>query len=140
MFHYEFFMLKNFLPIPSFMQHAILNRCCSTSVEVIICPTPCTNFCPRSISIALINTITKINLGKRVYTYSPQSQSIMEEVRARTQAGTWRQALKQRPWRSAVYWLALHGLLGLLSYRTQDHLPRAGLTHYVLSPPTLITN
>lgn len=43
MFHYEFFMLKNFLPIPSFMQHAILNRCCSTSVEVIICPTPCTN-------------------------------------------------------------------------------------------------
>jgi hypothetical protein len=30
----------------------------------------------------------------------------------------------QRPWRDAAYWLAPHGLLSLLSYRTQDHQPR----------------
>jgi hypothetical protein len=30
-------------------------------------------------------------------------------------AGTWRQELMQRPWRSAAYWLAPHGLLSLLS-------------------------
>ena len=38
-------------------------------------------------------------------------------------ARTWRQELTQRPWRGATYWLAPHGLLSLLSYRTQDHLP-----------------
>lgn len=27
----------------------------------------------------------------------------------------------QRPWRGVTYCLAPHGLLGLLSYRTQDH-------------------
>ena len=35
----------------------------------------------------------------------------------------------QRPWRDVTYWLALHGLLSLLSYRTKDHQPRGGTTH-----------
>jgi hypothetical protein len=35
----------------------------------------------------------------------------------------------QRPWRGAAYWLAQHGLLNLLSNRTQAHQPRNGLTH-----------
>jgi hypothetical protein len=35
-------------------------------------------------------------------------------------AGTWRQALMHRPWRSTAYWLASCGLLSLLSYGTQD--------------------
>jgi hypothetical protein len=34
--------------------------------------------------------------------------------------GTWRQELMQRLWRGTSYWLAPHGLLSLLSYRTQD--------------------
>jgi hypothetical protein len=38
----------------------------------------------------------------------------------------------------AAYWLALHGLLSLLSYRTQDHQPRDGTTHSGLGPPPLI--
>ena len=42
-------------------------------------------------------------------------------------AGTWRQALMQRPWRDAAYWLVLHGLLSLLSYRIQDYQPRVAL-------------
>ncbi|EGW08526.1 hypothetical protein I79_016318 [Cricetulus griseus] len=35
---------------------------------------------------------------------------------------------------SAAYWLAPHDLLSLLSYRTQDHLPRDGSTHNGLCP------
>jgi hypothetical protein len=55
-------------------------------------------------------------------------------------AGNWRQELKQRPWRGDAYWLALHGLLSLLSYRVQDYQPRDGTTYNVLGPPCLITN
>jgi hypothetical protein len=32
-------------------------------------------------------------------------------------AGTWRQELRQRPWRDAAYWIASSGLLNLLSYK-----------------------
>lgn len=46
----------------------------------------------------------------------------------------------QRPWRSTDYWVPPHGLLSLLSYRTQDHLPRAvPLTMgWALSYPSLV--
>ena len=37
-----------------------------------------------------------------------------------------------RPWRSAAYWLVLHGLLSLLSCRTQD-LCRHVIVHCVKS-------
>jgi hypothetical protein len=57
-----------------------------------------------------------------------------------SRAGTWRQEMMQRPWKGAAYWLAPHGLLGLLSYRTQDHQPRDGTTHNGLGPPPSITN
>ena len=50
-------------------------------------------------------------------------------------AGTWRQELMQRPWSSAAHWLAPHGLIRLLSYRTQDHQIRDGTTHHGLGPP-----
>ena len=55
----------------------------------------------------------------------------LEEVGTGTQnrTGTWRQELMQRPWRGAAYWLALHGLLSLLSHRTQGHQPRDGAIH-----------
>ena len=33
-----------------------------------------------------------------------------------SRAGTWRQELMQRPWRSAAYWLVSPGLLTLLCY------------------------
>jgi hypothetical protein len=41
--------------------------------------------------------------------------------------GTWKQELKQRPWRSAADWLAPPGLLSLF-YTTQDH-PSMGGSH-----------
>ena len=37
--------------------------------------------------------------------------------------------LLQRSWRDAAYWLVPYGLLFLLSYRTQDHQPKEGITH-----------
>ena len=45
-----------------------------------------------------------------------------------------KQELIQRPWRNATYWLASHGLLSLLSYRTEGYQTRDGTTHTGLSP------
>jgi len=42
----------------------------------------------------------------------------------------------QGPWRDAAHWLVPHGLLSLLSYRTQDYLPRIKTTHKGLSVST----
>lgn len=55
-------------------------------------------------------------------------------------AGTWRQGLKQRPWRSAAYWLDSCGLLNLLFYTTQERLPRGGTVLSGLCSPTLNIN
>ena len=52
--------------------------------------------------------------------YSPLSSEV-SQGRSSGRAGTYRQELMPRPWRDAVYWLASHGLLSLLSFRTQDH-------------------
>jgi hypothetical protein len=62
--------------------------------------------------------------------------SVMEDrTGTQNRAGTWRaQELMQRPWRGAAYWLASHGLLNLLLYRTQDHQPSDGPTHSGLDP------
>jgi hypothetical protein len=49
--------------------------------------------------------------------------------------GTWRQELMQRTWWGVVYWFAPRGLLSLLSYKTQDYLPRDGTAHNGLGPP-----
>ena len=45
----------------------------------------------------------------------------------------------QSPWMGAVYWLAPHGLLSLLSYRTQDHQPRDGYTCNRYGPHSQVT-
>ena len=55
-------------------------------------------------------------------------------------AGTWRQALMHRPWRSTAYWLPMVCSASLLSYRTQNYHLRDGSTPNGLSPPPLITN
>ena len=46
----------------------------------------------------------------------------------------------QRPWRNAACYLGPHGLLSLLSYRTQDHQPRDGTTHDALGLPHRLVN
>lgn len=49
------------------------------------------------------------------------------------QGGTRRQESKQNQWRNTVYQFVAHGMLSLLFYITQEHLPR-------LEPPTPISN
>ena len=54
-----------------------------------------------------------------------------------SRAGTWRKDAEAME--GAAYWLAPHGLLSLLSYRTQDHQPKDGTTHNGLGPLLFIT-
>ena len=49
-----------------------------------------------------------------------------------------RQELMQKQWPITACWLPPHGLLSLITYRTQDHLPRDGTTHGGLDPPPLL--
>jgi hypothetical protein len=73
--------------------------------------------------------------------YTSRSQSITEGSQGRksNRAGTCEQELMQRPQMDAAYWLAPHGLLSLLPYRTEDPLPRGGPTHNGLRPHASVT-
>lgn len=51
-------------------------------------------------------------------------------------AGTWKQELRQKPWKKLVYWFAFQGLLSLLSYTTQDQCPSVGYIHSDLGTPS----
>lgn len=53
-------------------------------------------------------------------------------------AETWRQALKQKPWRNKAYWLA-PPWLAQPSYTNQDHLATGGPAHSE-DLPSLIIN
>jgi hypothetical protein len=81
--------------------------------------------------------MTKPTQEERVYLPDISiSLFIMEESQDRSSSreGTCRQELMQRPWRDATYCLAPHGLLSLLSYRTQNYQPRVGPTHNRIGP------
>jgi hypothetical protein len=81
--------------------------------------------------------MTKSNMGRKglISLTVPYYSLSSKEVRTETHTGQepWRQELMQRPWRDAAYWLASHGFLCLLSYRTQGHQPRDDTTHNELS-------
>jgi hypothetical protein len=85
------------------------------------------------------HTITKKQVGEeRVYSaYTSKLLFITKGSQDRNwnRARTWRKEPMQRPWRAVTYWLVPHGLLSLISYRTQDHQPRVGSTHNGLGPP-----
>jgi hypothetical protein len=53
----------------------------------------------------------------------------VSQGRDSNRAGSLSQELMQSPWRSAAYWLTPHGLLSLLSYKTQDYQPKGNTTH-----------
>jgi hypothetical protein len=83
------------------------------------------------LSVTVRNTITKSNLGRKclfelhVLTTVHYEKKTGQELKA----GTWRQELKQKPWRKIVYWLSLHSLLGLLS------LTQPGTNCLRMAPP-----
>jgi hypothetical protein len=66
----------------------------------------------------MVNTKTKSNLRRKwfVSPYSLPSMIMGRKLRNTSKPGTWNQELKQKPWRNLAYWLALHSLLGLISY------------------------
>lgn len=49
----------------------------------------------------------------------PHHSSSLREIRA----GTWRQELMQKLWKSVAFWLLPHGFLCLLSYSPPKYLP-----------------
>jgi hypothetical protein len=53
----------------------------------------------------------------------------MEMSERKLNTVTWKQELKQGPWRNAAYWSVSHGWLSLLSYTPQNQLPRGDTTH-----------
>jgi hypothetical protein len=64
--------------------------------------------------------------------YNPSSKEDRAETR--------RQELMKKPWDSVAHWLALHGLLSLLSNNTHAHQPKGDTAHSELCPPTSNTN
>lgn len=54
--------------------------------------------------------------------------------------GAWMQEPKQRSWRTAASWLALHVFISLLPYTTQDHLPDCSTIHNWLGSSTSISS
>jgi hypothetical protein len=63
--------------------------------------------------------------------YISTSQSILRISPGRNTE----QELKQRPWKITAYLVALCGLINLLSYTTQDHLPMNSMAHSELGSP-----
>jgi hypothetical protein len=75
-----------------------------------------------------------------VFVYISTSQSIIKQVRAGTQAGSWKQELQQRSSRNIVYWPAIHA--AQLACLYDLHVPEGvgGTGHSGLGHPTSITN
>jgi hypothetical protein len=92
---------------------------------------PCLGCVLITVSIASTKHHDQKSVGKeRVYlAYTSRSQSITggSQDRNSSRAGTWRQELMQRPWRSAAYWLAQPAFF----CRTQNCQPRGVI------PPTM---
>jgi hypothetical protein len=85
----------------------------------------------------------KSNLGRKgLIQFMPSHySSLSKKGHEQKQGRNLEAGADAEPWRGAAYWLAPHGLLRLLSYRTQNHHhPRDGSIHKGLDPPPSITN
>jgi hypothetical protein len=95
--------------------------------------TTTTTFCLRVTSGVVKHHRQKQLEEDRVYfTHGSILQFIIKSCKGRNshRAGTWRQELMQRPWgwRGCCLMLAHHGLLSLLSCKTQNYPSRDGTT------------
>lgn len=88
------------------------------------------------LSVAMLKYSNQKQPGmERVYlACTSRSQSII----GREPGQELRQELKQKPWHSAVYWLALWFMLNKLLSTAQAHLPRDGAAHRGFGLPTSI--
>lgn len=84
----------------------------------------------RLLSVAVINTVPKSNLGGK-------SLFQLTVVESSTKG---RQGKNLRYQVEAMEELASHYLLCLIFYAIQDHSPRDGSTHIILCPPASILN
>lgn len=83
------------------------------------------NFCLWSVFwFAVIKNWPKINLGKERVCLLYFHITVCHRGKSEQELGIQRQQLKQRPQSKAAYWLTFPGLLSLLSYAIQSHLPR----------------
>jgi hypothetical protein len=80
------------------------------------------------VAVAVIEHHDEINLGRNGYASTSQFIIKGSQDRNSSRAGTWRQEPRVRPWRDVAYCPVHHGYLNLLSYRTQNHQPRDGIT------------
>lgn len=99
-----------------------------------------------SLSYCCCNDTTQSNLGRKRVIQLPflHHSSSLEEIRTGTQAG---QRPGGRGWCRnfgvsclLACWLVQHGLLRVLSCRTQNHQPRDSTTHNRLGPSLSISN
>ena len=103
-------------------------------LEVSVCP----------VYIAAVKSMTKTSLESRefIWLIHPGSLSITEGNQGgnSSRAGSWKQELKERPWRNAAPWLASPGSFSLFFHTSQDYLPRCGSVPRDMGPPTSIIN
>lgn len=82
--------------------------------------------------MVVINTRTKSNLERKEFILAYSLRSIVQGTQSRSPEC---QELKQRPWRSAAYWIAHLAVLYKPGPPTQG-----GTAHSSLGPPTSIMN
>ena len=74
----------------------------------------------------------KRQVGEKRVSLAHHQRTLGQELKQgrNLEAGADAEAIK-----GATYWFASHGLLSLLSYRTQDHQPTNGITNNGLNLP-----
>lgn len=90
--------------------------------------------CFDGVPIAVLRHYDQKQVGKD-RTYAMSLSQIIRKTRTRIRSKNLEAKLKQEPWRGAASWLTPHGLLGLLSSRTQGHSRGAALSAEILVLP-----
>lgn len=91
----------------------------------------------------VINTVAKSmseNKGFFWFILPDNKPPLLQESGQELKAGTRKKELKQDPYSNAACWLASHGVLSSLSYRTQDYPPRSGMACSSLNLHMTISN
>jgi hypothetical protein len=96
------------------------------------------------VSIALVkhNSPKQFGVERLYFSVQFKAQYIIKGIQGQNSSreGTWREELMQRPWRTAINWLAPYGFLSLLSHSTQHHQTRGGITHSELGHPRSVSH